>query len=75
MIIEMNGKMYEMTKEQHDKMLKATKDVLEGRNTIFAISKPELTLMVNEEFKEKSLLMKAKKEYLSNGFKVYFVTK
>jgi len=70
-IIAVNNHTYIGDRYYVDKCIKIGKEAMKGKNAIIAIEKGIIVKLLNEQYKTKDELNKAKQDYIDKGFKVY----
>lgn len=75
MVININDKVYRVSKEDYEKILKTVAEAKKGSYFIYCVERKGLALFVDELFKEKDELRKQVASYVTEGFKVRYTVK
>lgn len=75
MIVSINDKVYDMSKQEFDNVVSLIADSKNGSYSIYCLVSPKLSMFINENFKSKFELLKQVAKYTREGFNVKYSIK
>lgn len=75
MIVNIDNRIYRVSKEDYEKILKTVAEAKNGSYFIYCVEQNGLALFVNEIYQNKLELRKQVASYAKEGFKVRYLSK
>lgn len=75
MLVAINDKVYDMSKQEFDNAISLIADSKNGSYSIYCLVSPKLSMFIDEIFESKFELLKQVAKYTKEGFKVKYSVK